>query len=191
VLVSTLRPPWLERRRMVVVVPLLCLAAVAAALLQRGHAHHSPVFATLPVSAHVADVRTVNHGCVSSDGLDAPKDAGGFWVDRHPTGGRALWLPGLNAGRCRARLTVLNARQATAFTRAVEQAPPLPSGARLCPMDDESGVTVYLTYRGTPKAEVVRVRLTGCASVGAPGRGARELTPQATSALKPFPDGWR
>ena len=177
---------------MVLVIPLLCLATVAAAAyVHHRDARHAPVFAILPTSADVAVVQTHHHNCVASDGLAQSKAGGVVWVDRHPTGGRALWLPGANARRCRARLTVLSAGQAADFARAVEQAPPFPPVATSCPMDDGSGVTVYLTYRGRSKAEVVRVGLTGCVSVSAPGRAERELTPLATNALKPFPAAWQ
>jgi hypothetical protein len=143
---------------------------------------HAPAYAAAPTRAYGAQMEPVRnaprHGarsiCSSSDGLGASGGEVRPWLDPHPTGGVALWLPGLNARPCRAVLTALTRSQASAFAVAVDHARPFPSGAWDCAMDDASGVTVFLSYPGRVQAEVVEVALSGCGGLTAPGRSAVE-----------------
>ena len=58
-------------------------------------------------------------------------------------------------------------------------------------MDDASAVTVFLSYPGQADAEVVRVFLTGCGGISAPGRDWRAWSDDALAALEPTPRGWQ
>lgn len=127
-----------------------------------------------PFGARIVANRNGHRWCASSDGLGA---AGGDlrpWLDTDPSGGEALWLPGMNSKACRAVLTTLTRQQATAFAAAVDRAKPWPSGTYNCPADDGSSVTVFLSYAGRRGAEVVREALAGCGGISAPGRTTLE-----------------
>jgi hypothetical protein len=187
---------WTGRHRMVVALPVLCVFGVASVtFVQHRDSRPSPVFEVMPTSAPASAAVLRGTGssetCVSSDGLGHPPRSGRTWVDPRPSGGKALWLPGFNARDCRAVLTRLSTRQAQALASAVEGSSPFPAGAHSCPMDDESSVTAFLTYPGHDEAEVVRVLLSGCGGVTAPGRDIRTRDTGVIAALKPLPDGWR
>ncbi len=165
--------------------------AVAAHARAKHHDERSgvPVLAATPtVVPHPNDKSGV---CSASDGLpvqSAETPVGRrLWVGQHPAGGVALWLPGMNS-RCRPVLTRLDAQHAEDFANAVEHASALPQGPFSCPADDNSGVTVFLTYPSQPGAEVVQIGLTGCGGMSAPGRDRRNAD-AALAALGPIPKG--
>lgn len=179
-------------------VALVAIAAVGSGTML--YVHHRdalqplPVLAQVPTTVPAADVRRVGHAtiCQVRFSLPGPADPqtveGQLWVDPDPDGGVALWLPGMNASPCRARLTQLSANQATAFADAVEHSQPVPPGTYNCPADDGAAVDVYLTYGGHDRAEVVQVPLGGCGWIGAPGRDDREAW-DVRDALGPTPKG--
>lgn len=165
--------------------------ATAAYVHDREPYRNLPVYATAPTSAEAAVVSATNGVCVSSDGLGDLRVSAHLWVDPNPRGGKALWLPGLNARPCRALLVDVSPSQARSFAKAVETSRPFPSGIFNCPADDASGVTVFLSYPDHRQAEVVQVRLTGCGGITAPGRDVREPGGVGLRALGAAPPGWR
>lgn len=170
-------PDW----RLAAVVLAVAVAGAGTAEAIHRHrvdSHGAPVLATAPTAAYGARLVSVRNApgrvCIAHDGL-AP--SGGPLrprLDPGPTGGVALWLPGMNARPCRAVLTSLSRSQATAFAAAVDAAKTWPSGRYNCPADDASSVSVFLFYAGRPQAEVVREGLAGCISLTAPGRASLE-----------------
>jgi len=181
-------------------------AVAAAAILVLGggsllYVHHRdelrplPVFATVPTTVPATDVRRSGRAriCQVHFALPEPFDGRGIdghlWVGPDPDGGVALWLPGMNASPCRARLTHLSVARATAFADAVERSQPVPAGTYNCPADDGAAVDVYLTYAGQDRAEVIEVPLGGCGWIGAPGRDDREAW-DVWDALRPMPKGF-
>lgn len=148
----------------------------AARLMHHQELPPKPFYAAAPLSA--PSYSSPRGGCGASDGLpdrsiDTPV-TGRLWVDPHPVGGVALWLPGMSSRRCLVVLTRLNTEQAEAFADAVEHAPPPPEGMFSCPNDDGSRVTVFLTYQQQREAEAVRILLSGCGGMSAPGRDGRQ-----------------
>lgn len=160
---------------------------------QRDELHPLPVLMQAPTQAATGLV--VHRGgaaiCRLDTGVTEPPHgdivSGQVWVDPHPDGGVALWLPGLNSP-CRSTLTQLSAARAEAFADAVEHAPPTPSGVYACPMDDGSRVMVFLNYPGRTDSEAVLITLTGCTELTAPGRDDRQSA-GAVAALGPVPRG--
>lgn len=150
---------------------------------------HLPVYATAPASVPATAAASQNGVCVSDDGLGDPPSSAHLWVDPNPSGAEALWLPGLNARHCQALLTDLSRSRARSVAQAVMDSRPFPAGNFNCPMDDASGVTVFLTYPDRSRAEVVRVKLAGCGGLTAPGRDLREPGGIGLQALRPFPPG--
>ena len=159
----------------------LALAGAAAAFVgfvlheaaAQGAGDHAPVHATPP---------TVG-ACHRGGGAREVHD-GRPWVDADPTGGVAVWRPGMNVHPCHLVKTHLDQRHARLFAQEVRGAEPWPGGSVHCPADDGSLVSVYLTYADRAD-EVVTVGLAGCGGVSAPGRESWRADVRA--ALRPFP----
>jgi hypothetical protein len=152
-------------------------------------ASKSPVYAAIPTQP--APVSTSHGLCHGTDGLHDTAGTGQVWVDADPSGAVALWLPGWNDRPCRSVTTRLDATHARALAAAVRSAKPFKPGISNCGADEEASVTVFLTYPGKARAEVVHLALGGCGGVTAPGRDARILPESGYIALRPAPVPWR
>lgn len=179
-------------RWLVVAVVMLVAALVVAGLyLHRQHDRGTPYRALTPERNVLALTARSGKACHSPDGLPTPKLdklAPRVWVDPDPISGLVLWRPGAHSRTCKARFTHLDAARAVAFAKAVEAAP-LPSEMDGC-MNIGPAATVFLRYRGQQTAEVVRIELTGCGGLSAPGRDARQ-TGDALKILGAVPAGMR
>jgi hypothetical protein len=162
---------------------------VAQGQLAQGAHRGRPVSAPAPGTAPLTRKR---HGActVEPTSQPAPVGANGLvYVDPKPRRVVAIWLPSENASNCMAVRTNDNTLPATRIAAAVEGAPAMPRGI-FCPRDDGSAVRLYLTY-DSGVDEYVNVELSGCHTVSAPGRMARETTPALTTALRKIaPPGW-
>lgn len=176
------------------VVMLVAAGVVAAVYLFRQHEHGTPYDADKPATSVVRLTRMAKtaggpRACRTSDGLPTPsvgRLAPRVWVDSDPIGAVVLWHPStavdkMPARMCRAELTRLDRKRATAFARAVEKAP-LPADAVVSCAHAGPVATVFLSYRGRKQAEVVRVVPSCPGSLSAPGRAPR----QVGDALKPL-----
>ena len=148
-----------------------------------------PVFASVP-TAGPSSVKTTP--CVVSE--DAHRELSGtalVFVDRHPVAVEAVWIPGLNQRPCRSEVTRGTAVEAAKIAAAIDAAPRFPSGDFSCPNDDRSATQLYFSYP-SHRSQMAEVALSGCTSVHAPGRRARQLTVAVREALGPLePPAWR
>lgn len=134
------------------------------------------------------------HGSCSAPRVPVAKakDAPAF-IDPDPSGGTAVWQPGLNSAGCQALTTQLTAARATALAHEVDHDRVIPATASFaCPADDGSRVDIYFSYADT-RTELIDIALNGCRFVSAPGRSAR-YAPEwtgGTSVLSAVtPRGW-
>lgn len=168
--------------------PVVGVAAWAITAFVLTHHSKSPVYAAIPTPP--APV-SISHGqCHGSDGLDYTDGAGQVWVDAHPSGAVALWLPGFNDRPCGSVLIRLDATHARALAAAVRSVKPFTPGVSNCGADEGASVTIFVTYAGKAKAEVVHLGLGGCGGVTAPGRDSRMLPEGGYLALRPAPAPW-
>jgi len=145
---------------------MIVVAAVAGC---GARAHGEPVLAAAPTKASAAV-----SGCPPNDGL--PHVVGKLrpWVDPGPSGATVLWLPGANSKRCESVITHIDSAHAQHFAAAVEAVAPFPPGTYDCPADDGRAATVFLSYAGRVKAEVIQLYLSGCGGVTAPDRAVMQ-----------------
>jgi hypothetical protein len=192
---------WAKRRGLVILVATL-IAVAAIAVVWRIDSHlrlGKPVYADPPTASSGMHAVMTDHVCRTSGGGSIGPDGTGdsrlVHVDADPTGGQLVWYPGLNnkGSECRDVVRNLTTSQAVQLARAINRAPVTRDyghGMHSCPMDDGSGVGVYLSYAGRTDDEVVEIALTGCSGVGAPSRVSRVLTPAVRRAIAPHPAGW-
>ena len=114
-------------------------------------------------------------------------------VDPHPSAVTLVWLPGLNQRPCHSERASYGPQLAGRLADDVDRAPAFPPGAFSCPMDDGSSLDLYFAYPGTDRREYVRVDLTGCSAISAPGRAVRRSTEELHRDLAPLvpSDWWR
>ena len=181
-----------SRARLTVRLPMVLVAGVAVwalVLLLTGGPSASPVFATVPLRP--APVSSADGLCRGTDGLGDPTPGRDrVWVDANPSGATALWLPGLNDRPCVSVTTRLDAAHARALAAAVRSAQPPSPGISNCAADQGASVTVFFTYPGRAKAEVIRLHLGGCGGFSAPRRDLRVLPESGYLALRPAPPPW-
>jgi hypothetical protein len=175
----------------------LLVAAVAAwalALLLTDHPSKSPVHAALPTRpAHVSVVHGI---CRGTDGLGDPNPhRDQVWVDADPSGAVAMWLPGWNDRPCVSVLTRLSATNARELAAAVRAAKPprgdISAGGPAGGPAGPGSVTIFFTYPGEARAEVVRVFFGVYGGMTAPARDTRVLPDSGYVALRPAPAPWR
>jgi hypothetical protein len=149
------------------------------------------VWADVPTAAPPTAV--TDGGCgvagATGDGRVASK-APLVRVDPTPHGVVGVWLPGLNQRPCEAVLTRSGMDVATRLAADIAAAPAMSPGRYVCPHDDASAVELTFTYIwfGGPDphpgmGERATVKLSGCASITAPGRSARRLTDELRADL--------
>lgn len=111
-------------------------------------------------------------------------------VDTDPTSVEAAWFPGLGFTHCVEPVTRAGGKTAQLLAHDVDAARPLPPGQYSCPAEFERVVHLYFQYRGRP-AETAVVALSGCESIGAPGRLSLSAWGPILKDLKSLtPDGW-
>jgi hypothetical protein len=172
--------------------------ATTAVLLASGAAnaassgHGAPVVAPAPTSAPATSHS--NGSCTTPEVTSAPPSTNTeklMWINAHPTGLTAVWLPGLNSKRCVARRTVGNAALASRVAAAIERAKAFPTGPLPCPFDDNTAVRLYFSY-ATGGDEYADVSLDGCRPISAPDRASRWNDAQVDKALLPAaPAAWQ
>lgn len=153
--------------------------------------HGQPVIRTAP--AHAPAATQTDGSCNVSGAQPGGSTVGAdnlVWVRSQPTGAVALWLPGRNAKHCVARRTVIDSARAGKLAAALRHSKAFPRGV-FCPLDDGSSARLYFTY-ANGHDEYAGDELTGCRTLSAPGRSARETSTAFHDALAPVaPAAWR
>ena len=89
-------------------------------------------------------------------------------VDPDPSGVTAFWVPpALNAGPCKVQITTGGSDLARQLADDIDRLPAMP--AMSCPAAVGGSISLYFTYPGQHKAELVQKDLTGCREITAPG----------------------
>ena len=170
------------------------VAVWALTLSLTNHPSKSPVYAALPTGpAHVSVVHGICHG---TDGLGDPNPhRDQVWVDAAPSGAVAMWLPAWNDRPCVSVLTGLNATNARELAAAVRAARPprgdISGGGPAGGPGGQGSVTIFFTYPGKARAEVVRVFFGVYGGLTAPGRDTRVFPDSGEVALRPAPQSWK
>ncbi len=152
----------------------------------------APVHAVAPTraAAAVGPAGCVLQGAAPDTDTD-PVVQGLVSVDRSPSGVAIVWVPGLDQRPCRAELVRAGPPIARGLVAAIDTAPAIPPGTTACPAADDTEADLYFLYPGRP-AEQSQVGLSGCESVGAPGRAPGQLSDDLVAALLPLAPGpWR
>jgi hypothetical protein len=172
------------RRRLITLVVLAALIAAGFGVM---HWQRSPVHAatpTVPLPPHMVSCRMFDD-LIAGTGRRRP------WVDADPAAATLVWLPGVWARTCRPAITTLSRDDARTVAKSIRSGTRSLPGISNCGSDDGGRVVVYFTYDGTADAEVVRIALSGCGGVTAPGRGIRSLGDDGTQLLSRHePTGW-
>lgn len=115
-------------------------------------------------------------------------------LGRHPTGLKAVWIPGLNATKCRVVVTHANrAALAGRLAEQIDHAPPHPQTEPVpaCPFGDGLAVVLHFRYREGHSNGVV-VDLNGCQWIYFGHSEVRAATEQIVAELKSIaPLAWR
>ena len=166
-------------------------AALAALLLLAGCADDgSPAPVGLPDPLPVAS-RSGDGPCLS--GYDEGRVDGGqlVGVDAHPRAVMLVWYPGLNDDECRLRRTAGGTAVARRLAADIRSAPES-FGNSSCPDDDGAVVSLYFAVDTEARPQRVDVRPSGCSTILAPHRRARDAKPQLILDLaRVAPSSWR
>jgi hypothetical protein len=162
----------------------------AASPAPRQTAASAAVLREAPSVAPAAVVR--HHACtVKSDEFARGPADNTVTLDSHPDGATLVWIPGFGQRPCEAVLREMGAAAATALRDHIMQAPRFPEGVFHCPFSDAVAVAVYFTY-DSDESEYVKIQLSGCAMISAPGRRPRSLTASVQADLRTLaPPAWR
>jgi hypothetical protein len=150
----------------------------------------SPALSALPDPVPVAS-HTDDGTC--DNGYDAGTVDGAqlVGVDAQPRSVVLLWYPGSSADDCRVRRTAGGTAVARRLAADIRSAPES-FGNSSCPDDDGSVVSLYFTVDDKARPQRVDVRPSGCSSIVAPHRTARDAKPQLILDLaRVAPSSWR
>ncbi len=163
---------WFSRSALVSAALFGCLVLALVGVV--AFVHHQDNRRSAQTVTRIPPPPTIGHlgdGCDPSTWSPTVTNGKGGRVtaDPHPTGAVVYWLPGSMSTKCRVIITKLTAAEADSLAQDIRGSTSR-GGTFSCPMDDGSTAWIFFQYAGRSHIEVVDAALSGCTTVGAPGR---------------------